>query len=123
MLMFEGNAEAAMNRYVDLLGGEILEVERHGADQPAVEGKIRLARFRIRGQDVLTIDSPAHHDFTFTPATSLFVTCDDEQDLRRLSDALLDGGQALMPLDDYGFSTLFTWVNDSFGVSWQLNLP
>ena len=34
-----------------------------------------------------------------------------------------EGGQALMPLANYGFSQLFTWLNDRFGVSWQLNLP
>ena len=37
--------------------------------------------------------------------------------------ALSHSGQVLMPLDDYGFSKQFGWVNDRFGVSWQLNLP
>lgn len=36
---------------------------------------------------------------------------------------LIIDGQALMPLDDYGFSKKFGWLNDRFGVSWQLNLP
>ncbi|WP_240618312.1 VOC family protein [Halomonas heilongjiangensis] len=30
--------------------------------------------------------------------------------------------KVLVPPDDYGFSTRFTWLNDRFGVSWQLNL-
>ncbi|PIC73982.1 hypothetical protein CSV76_08740 [Sporosarcina sp. P17b] len=32
-------------------------------------------------------------------------------------------GQELMPLGDYGFSKKFGWLNDQFGVSWQLDLP
>jgi uncharacterized glyoxalase superfamily protein PhnB len=36
--------------------------------------------------------------------------------------ALEAGGRQLMPLGDYGFSRRFGWVNDRFGVSWQLNL-
>jgi len=43
-------------------------------------------------------------------------------ELERVYAALADGGQALMPLGAYGFSTRFGWVNDRFGVSWQLNL-
>ena len=35
---------------------------------------------------------------------------------------LSDGGSELMPLDNYGFSQLFGWVNDRYEVSWQLNL-
>ena len=39
-----------------------------------------------------------------------------------LLERLAEAGEVLMPLDNYGFSTRFGWVNDQFGVSWQLNL-
>ena len=68
------------------------------------------------------MDSAAPHAFTFTPAMSLFVECESEEEIRRLYSALSNAGQVLMPLDDYGFSKQFGWVNDRFGVSWQLNL-
>ncbi len=71
----------------------------------------------------MCIDSPAAHDFTFTPAISLFVQCENEAEIGRLYAALADQGTELMPLGSYGFSAKFGWVNDRFGVSWQLNLP
>lgn len=121
-LMFEGRAEEAMNFYVSLFpDGAITEIARYGAGQPGAEGSIVRAAFTVGGQDVLCIDSPMHHAFTFTPATSFFVDCESEAEVRRLSAALSEGGNVLMPLDDYGFSRLFTWVSDRFGVSWQLN--
>ncbi len=80
------------------------------------------ATFSLAGQPVMCIDSPAKHNFTFTPALSLFVDCESEQELTRIYPELLEGGSALMPLDNYGFSRKFAWVNDRFGVSWQLNL-
>jgi predicted 3-demethylubiquinone-9 3-methyltransferase (glyoxalase superfamily) len=122
-LMFEGQAEAAMRFYVSLFDdGEVLRLERHGPEQPAVEGKVLRGLFRVAGQSVMCFDSPVHHAFTFTPAASLFVECDDEAQIDRLDAALGEGGQALMPLGGYGFSRKFTWLNDRFGVSWQLNL-
>jgi len=63
------------------------------------------------------------HQFTFTPSISLFVDCDSETELEELFSRLSAGGAVLMPLDNYGFSTRFGWVNDRFGLSWQLNLP
>ena len=67
-------------------------------------------------------DSPPVHDFTFTPAISLFVDFDDEERLKQVFERLSEKGQVAMPLGDYGFSPLFGWVQDRFGVSWQLNL-
>jgi predicted 3-demethylubiquinone-9 3-methyltransferase (glyoxalase superfamily) len=123
-LMFEGKAEEAMNLYVSLFpDGELLEIGRYGAGGPGPEGSVVTATFRVGGQTVMCTDSYVHHAFTFTPAASLFVEVESEAELRRITDALKDGGQELMPLGDYGFSTLFAWVNDRFGVSWQINLP
>ncbi|WP_432989133.1 VOC family protein [Dactylosporangium sp. CA-233914] len=120
-LMFEGNAEAAMNAYVALFDdGEVLSVVRHPEGDFA--GKIQLAVFRAAGQRLMCSDSAVRHGFTFTPSLSLFVECADDAELTRLFEALADGGGVLMPLNNYGFSTRFGWVNDRFGVSWQLNL-
>ena len=122
-LMFEGKAEEAMSFYVSLIpGSEIVDITRYGAGGPGKEGSVMRATFRVAGQSVMCIDSPVHHAFTFTPAFSFFVHCADEDELRRLAAALGEGGSELMPLANYGFSRLFTWVSDRFGVSWQLNL-
>jgi predicted 3-demethylubiquinone-9 3-methyltransferase (glyoxalase superfamily) len=51
-----------------------------------------------------------------TPAISLFVECSDQQELKRLFAALAEDGQVFMPLDDYGFSRQYGWVQDRFGV-------
>ncbi len=122
-LMFEGQAEAAMTFYVGLFsGGRVIDVIRYGAGGPGAEGSIQKASFSIAGQTVLCIDSPVKHAFGFTPAFSLFVECETEDEVRRLATSLAEGGAELMPLGNYGFSRLFAWVNDRFGVSWQLNL-
>ena len=126
-LMFTGRAQEAIDLYVDLFDpAEVVEVQRVGPDGPGgpeAEGTVQLARIRLAGQELQCMDSPPVHDFDFTPSLSLFVDCRDEAELERLFAGLSDGGAVLMPLADHGFSTRFGWVNDRFGVSWQLNLP
>jgi len=123
-LMFEGQAEEAMNLYVSSFpGGEILDVVRYGPEGPGVPGSIMKASFSVGGQTILCTDSWVKHNFTFTPASSLFVDCESEEELERLSAALAEGGAVLMPPGEYGFSRRFAWVTDRYGVSWQLNLP
>jgi predicted 3-demethylubiquinone-9 3-methyltransferase (glyoxalase superfamily) len=122
-LMFEGAAEEAMQFYVSLFPrSQIKTIERYGPEGPGPEGSVKRADFVVAGQDVICIDSPAHHAFTFTPSMSLFVECDSEAELSTAFDKLSAKGAVLMPLGDYGFSKKFGWVNDRFGVSWQLNL-
>jgi predicted 3-demethylubiquinone-9 3-methyltransferase (glyoxalase superfamily) len=50
------------------------------------------------------------------------VNCDRERELDHLYTGLSDGGTVLMPLQAYPFSDKFAWLNDRYGVSWQLNL-
>ena len=67
--------------------------------------------------------SPVHHGFTFTPAVSLFVDVENEAEFDHTFERLSGGGAVLMEPANYGFSTKFAWLQDRFGVSWQLNLP
>ncbi|MES1213062.1 MAG: VOC family protein [Singulisphaera sp.] len=121
-LMFQGRAEEAMQFYVSQFSdGKILDIARYGAEGPGKEGTVIRARFSLGGQTIMCIDSPVTHAFTFTPAFSLFIECTSEAEVDRLFGAFVDGGAALMPLGNYGFSRRFGWVNDRFGVSWQFN--
>jgi predicted 3-demethylubiquinone-9 3-methyltransferase (glyoxalase superfamily) len=121
-LMFEGKAEEAITFYVSLIpNSRIVDIKHYGAEVPGKEGSVMTAFFELGGLMVMCTDSPVSHAFTFTPSTSLFVTCASESELDRLAAALGDGGHVLMPIGDYGFSKRFTWVSDRYGVSWQLN--
>ncbi|AST91310.1 MULTISPECIES: VOC family protein [Sutcliffiella] len=123
-LMFQGQAEEAMNLYTSLIeDSEITSITRYGANQPGDEGSVMQASFSLKGQEFMCIDSNIKHDFSFTPSFSIFLTCDSEQEIDELYEKLIDGGAPLMPLGDYGFSQKFGWINDKYGVSWQLNLP
>jgi predicted 3-demethylubiquinone-9 3-methyltransferase (glyoxalase superfamily) len=64
--------------------------------------------------------------FQFNPSVSFMVNFDPSQDndarrrIDRVWNILMDGGQALMPLDEYSFSERYGWVQDRYGLSWQL---
>lgn len=125
ILMFQGGkAEEAMNYYASIIEDtDITSIVRYGANESGDEGTVMQATFTVKGQEFMCIDSNVAHAFSFTPAFSIYVTCDSQEELNELYYKLLDGGEALMPIGDYGFSQKFAWINDQFGVSWQLNLP
>lgn len=122
-LMFEGKAEAAMNFYTSLFAGSKIDhIARYGAGEAGPEGSVMMAAFSLSGQQFMASDSYVQHAFTFTPAISIWVNCESEAEIERAFGALAEGGAVLMPLDAYPFSKKFGWVQDRFGVSWQLTL-
>lgn len=124
-LMFQGGvAEEAMNFYTSVIDeSEITSIVRYGENEGGDEGTVMQATFSIKGQEFMCIDSNLKHEFNFTPSFSIFITCDTEEEIDQLYEKLLDGGHPLMPIGDYGFSKKFGWLNDRYGVSWQINLP
>lgn len=122
-LMFQGEADEALAFYVSVFDdARIEDIRRYGPDGPGREGTVMQALFRLGGLRVKCIDSPVRHAFGFTPSFSFFIDCGSEAEIRRLAEVLAEGGEVLMPLGDHGFSRRFAWLNDRFGVSWQLNL-
>ena len=122
-LMFTGNAGAALELYTSVFpDSEIEEIEPDDLGEGETDGMALPTIFRLQNQRFMCIDSPVEHAFSFTPAISLFVDFQSVDELERVYARLSEDGQVLMPLDAYPFSQRFTWINDRFGVSWQLNL-
>ena len=119
-----GRAEAAITYYCSVSdNARLVSIDRYGPDDSEPEGTVRVAEFDIGGHPLKAINSAGDHRFTFTPAISLWIDCSSRSELERCAAPLADGGMFLMPVGDYGFSELFAWVADRFGVTWQLNLP
>ncbi len=122
-LMFTGAAQRALRSYVELFPqSRIVSLELYGPGERGAEGSVKRAVFELNGVRYMCIDSPAQHDFTFTPSISLFVECDSLEQFEHLVAALGVEGKMLMPAGGYGFSQRLAWLQDRFGVSWQFNL-
>ncbi len=118
-----GKAEEAIRFYTSLFkNSRIINIVHSGPGQGEPEGAVQHAVFSLDGQEYMAMESNADHSFTFTPAMSIFVRCETEEEVDRLYEKLSQGGAVLMELAPYPFSKKFGWVQDKYGVSWQLNL-
>jgi predicted 3-demethylubiquinone-9 3-methyltransferase (glyoxalase superfamily) len=106
-----GKAEHAVHFYVSLFkNSSINHIERFGVREVELEGTVKLALFNLHGQGFMAMDGGLEHSFTFTPAISLFVNCESQEEVDVLWDKLSEGGER----EDCG------WLKDKFGVSWQI---
>ena len=81
----DGNAESAMNFYVELFdNSKIIKIQRWGKDGPVEEGRIMRATFELNGNLFMCSDSPPVHDWSFSPAVSNYVECESETELQKL---------------------------------------
>lgn len=119
-----GKAEEAIKLYTSLISNsEIKKMDRWSEGEPiSVAGQVKTALFTLAGNEYMASENTAPHQFTFTPAISIFIECEDEDEINHLHKELSKEGKEFMPLDNYGFSKKYTWIEDRFGVSWQLNL-
>ena len=119
----DGRAHEAMRFYVELFpNSDIVALDLYGADEIGAQGTVRLGVMHLSGQRVMCSESPIRHPFDFTPSLSFWYDCASAQQLDHLFAALSADGVVMMPPDSYGFSPRFAWVQDRFGVSWQLNV-
>ncbi|WP_119717959.1 VOC family protein [Cognatilysobacter tabacisoli] len=123
-LWFDTHAREAAEFYCTVFPGSRIESVVRLHDTPS--GECDVVSFVLHGQPFMAIS--AGPMFTFNPSVSFIVTFDPSRDplAREQLDAawarLSDGGQALMPLDAYPFSPRYGWVQDRYGLSWQLRL-
>ena len=108
-LWFDDQGEEAARYYVDIFrDGEIGKVARYTEAGPGKAGTAMTVTFKLFGQDFMIINGGPL--FQFTPATSFVVDCADQEEVDRYWDALSDGGKP----GQCG------WIDDRFGLSWQI---
>ena len=130
-LWFDKNAEEAVAFYTSIFGNSRTgAVARYGGEGAKVsgqpEGSVMTIEFEIEGYHFVALNGGPI--FKFTPAVSFFLNFDPSRDskakerLDAMWEKLSAGGVALMPLDKYPFSEHYGWIQDKYGVSWQLIL-
>jgi predicted 3-demethylubiquinone-9 3-methyltransferase (glyoxalase superfamily) len=121
--MFQGDCEAAIRLYTETIPDSEIQILTHWeAGGNGIEGQVQMSTFRIGQTVVMAFDSPPVHQFTFTPASSLWLDCESVDDYERVLEGLGTDGVFLMPDDSYGFSKRYAWLQDRYGVAWQVNL-
>ncbi|OHC79157.1 MAG: hypothetical protein A3H24_01100 [Rhodoferax sp. RIFCSPLOWO2_12_FULL_60_11] len=108
-LWFDSQAEEAMNFYVSIFrNSKVLTVNRYGDAGPGPKGTVMTANFLLDGQEFVALNGGPQ--YKFTPAISFVVNCESQQEVDDLWDKLSAGGRE----DPCG------WLQDKFGVSWQI---
>ena len=124
-LWFDHNAEEAVRFYTSLFPNSKIQSKNHYGDAGAQvsgisRGTVMTVSFHLEGQEFMALNGGPM--FRFTPAISFFVQCKTRSEIEELWNKLSKGSKVLMELDKYPFSERFGWLEDSFGVSWQLIL-
>lgn len=107
-LWYDGDAKQSAEFYCKVFGGEIT------ADTPVV------MNIDLFGQRLMLLNGGPQ--FKKNPSISFMVICDTEDEVQKYWDQLLKGGMALMELGSYSWSKKYGWVQDQYGVTWQLFL-
>jgi len=81
-------------------------------------GSVEILTIELEGQEFMMISAGPY--FKFTPAASFLVACETKEEVERLWGKLSEGGKALMELAAYPFSEKYGWLEDRYGLSWQL---
>jgi predicted 3-demethylubiquinone-9 3-methyltransferase (glyoxalase superfamily) len=108
-LWFNHNAEEAMNFYVSIFpNSKVLSVNRYGDAGPGAKGSVMTAAFELQGQEFVAMNGGPQ--FTFSPAVSFVVHCENQEEVDKYWDRLSEGGQ----IRQCG------WLKDKYGLTWQV---
>jgi predicted 3-demethylubiquinone-9 3-methyltransferase (glyoxalase superfamily) len=108
-LWFDGKAEEAANFYVSVFkNAKIRNVSRYPEDSPGAAGTVMTVSFELEGQEFIALNGGP--EFAFTPAISFFIDCETQAEVDAFWERLSEGGKP----------GRCGWVEDKYGISWQV---
>jgi predicted 3-demethylubiquinone-9 3-methyltransferase (glyoxalase superfamily) len=116
-LWFDREAKEATAFYASLFPDSKVTSVTTLKDTPS--GDADMVTFTLAGQNFMAISAGPY--FKFNPSISLFVTCESEAEIEALWSKLLEGGTVRMAYDTYPFARKYGWLQDKYGLSWQLS--
>jgi predicted 3-demethylubiquinone-9 3-methyltransferase (glyoxalase superfamily) len=116
-LWYDKQAKEAVELYVTLFSNSKIKSLNVIKDTPS--GDCDMLSFTLAGQDFMAISAGPY--FKLNPAVSFFVVFENEQEIKAVWDKLIVGGKALMEYNTYPWAQKYGWLQDKFGLSWQLS--
>jgi predicted 3-demethylubiquinone-9 3-methyltransferase (glyoxalase superfamily) len=115
-LWFDKQAREAAEFYVSLFPGSRITNLTTLSGTPS--GDCDIVSFELAGQPFMAISAGPF--FKFNPSISFHIKCSTKEEVDAIWEQLSPGGKVLMPLDTYPFSARFGWLEDRYGLSWQV---
>jgi predicted 3-demethylubiquinone-9 3-methyltransferase (glyoxalase superfamily) len=115
-LWFDQEAIEAADFYVSTFPNSNIKSTTRLRNTPS--GSVDIVTFELSGLEFQAISAGPF--FKFNPSVSFHVNCETEEEVNRLCEKLSAGGQVLMELSEYPFSERYSWVQDKYGLSWQI---
>jgi predicted 3-demethylubiquinone-9 3-methyltransferase (glyoxalase superfamily) len=115
-LWFDKEAKEAAAFYVSIFPNSRITYTTQLYDTPS--GTTDVVTFELSGLEFQAISAGPF--FKFNPSVSFQVLCNTKEDVDALYEKLVEAGSVLMELGEYPFSERYAWVQDRFGLSWQL---
>lgn len=113
-LWFDNQAEEAAQFYTSLFPNSKLGSIQHQGE------KTLLVEFFLGDQAFTALNGGPM--FSFNPSISFYVVCENEAEINAIWGAMMVDGKALMPINQYPWSETYGWLEDKYGLSWQLTL-
>jgi predicted 3-demethylubiquinone-9 3-methyltransferase (glyoxalase superfamily) len=108
-LWFDDRIEEAVNFYISVFGGKILNSAYYPAGTPMAEGSVMMITFMLQDEEFVALNGGPH--FKFNEAVSFMVKCKDQAEVDKYWSALTAGG---------GQESQCGWLKDRYGLSWQI---
>lgn len=115
-LWFDKEAGAAGEFYLKVFKNSRLLSRRTIPGTPS--GDVDSLTLEVENLNLMLLSAGPY--FKINPSISFMISCKSKEEVKYYWDSFIDGGEVMMPLDKYDFSEYYGWVQDKFGVSWQI---